>query len=78
MSFAAMVPYIGRASSLQPQVSVHDNLDLIVRPQGKQFYVTFGEEKKMNTSDDHKVAGIVNSYVHNFHNLQMFLVLFGK
>jgi len=32
----------------------------------------------MNTRDDHKVAGNVNSYVYNLHNIEMFLVLFGK
>jgi len=74
-----MVPYIRLASSLRPQDLVHDNSDLIVRTQGKEKnFVLLLQRKKMNTRDDHKVVGNVNSYVYNLHNLEMFLVLFEK
>lgn len=74
-----MVPYIRLASSLRPQDSVDAYFDLIVRTQGeeKNFMLLLRGEK-MNIRDDHKVAGNVNSYVYNLHNLEMFLVLFGK
>ena len=41
----------------------------------KRIYVTFAKEKKKCIN---AMITNVNSYVYNLHNLEMFLVLFGK